>query len=489
MPAQMISLEEAGLEQRADLQEWVLSNPAILGPAVKVVTFEFDGVPSAGGPLRDRVSVLGLGADGRLVVAELKSSRAADTEVSAIKYAASVSRMLPESLAEHFARFQSRRQTPISPEEALAELQVHAPDLSPETLRRPRIVLLARDFSAVVSASVVWLSEMGLDIALVQISAFRSYIYGQSGSSNVPMISVSQLYPVREVEDFTISPERQLAKETAEAKRRVQDAALVRRLISTESVADGTIFTLSPRTDLNFDMRSQLEEWLDMDPARRTAHWQNNLSAPLVWDVDKAAYTPAGLVRHIVEQATGVTANYVGTQWWRDPTGWNMAELAGPLGGGKGAMYREYWSRWLDKVRIRHPQWTQMTTLPAQNFITLPSPVRGTHYGLSFVAGGRLRSDFYVDLGTPEASAAQFDALQVQQDTLESLYGAPLSWERLPERSAYRVADYSEGDITQVEEYAFFIDWMIDAQARLRRAVNAVLETGEPPDDEGFDRR
>ncbi len=489
MPAQMISLEEAGLEQRADLQEWVLSNPAILGPAVKVVTFEFDGVPTSGGPLRDRVSVLGLGADGRLVVAELKSSRAADTEVSAIKYAASVSRMLPESLAEHFARFQSRRQTPISPEEALAELQAHAPDLSPETLRRPRIVLLARDFSAVVSASVVWLSEMGLDIALVQISAFRSYIYGQSGSSNVPMISVSQLYPVREVEDFTISPERQLAKETAEAKRRVQDAALVRRLISTESVADGTIFTLSPRTDLNFDMRSQLEEWLDMDPARRTAHWQNNLSAPLVWDVDKAAYTPAGLVRHIVEQATGVTANYVGTQWWRDPTGWNMAELAGPLGGGKGAMYREYWSRWLDKVRIRHPQWTQMTTLPAQNFITLPSPVRGTHYGLSFVAGGRLRSDFYVDLGTPEASAAQFDALQVQQDLLESLYGAPLSWERLPERSAYRVADYSEGDITQVEEYAFFIDWMIDAQARLRRAVNEVLDTGEPPDDEGFDRR
>ena len=489
MPAQMISLEEAGLEQRADLQEWVLSNPAILGPAVKVVTFEFDGVPTAGGAARDRVSVLGLGADGRLVVAELKNSRAADTEVSAIKYAASVSRMLPESLAEHFARFQSRRQTPISPEEALAELQAHAPDLSPETLRRPRIVLLARDFSAVVSASVVWLSEMGLDIALVQISAFRSYVYGQSGSSNVPMISVSQVYPVREVEDFTISPERQLAKERAEAKRRVQDAALVRRLIATESVADGTIFTLSPRTDLNFDMRSQLEEWLDMDPARRTAHWQNNLSAPLVWDVDKAAYTPAGLVRHIVEQATGVTGNYAGTQWWRDPTGWNMAELAGPLGGGKGAMYREYWSRWLDKVRVRHPQWTQMTTLPRRTSSRSRPRVRGTHYGLSFVAGGRLRSDFYVDLGTPEASAAQFEALQVQQDLVESLYGAPLSWERLPDRSAYRVADYSEGDITQVEEYAFFIDWMIDAQERLRRAVNTVLETGEPPDDEEFDRR
>ncbi len=136
------------------------------------------------------------------------------------------------------------------------------------------------------------------------------------------MISVSQLYPVREVEEFTISPERQLAKEMADSKRRVQDAALVRRLVKTESVADGTIFTLSPRTDLNFDLRSQLEEWLDMDPARRTAHWQNNMHAPLVWDVDKAAYTPAGLVRHVMEQATGVGGNYAGTQWFRDPTGW-----------------------------------------------------------------------------------------------------------------------------------------------------------------------
>ena len=237
--------------------------------------------------------MLGLGADGRLVVAELKSGRTPDTEVTAIKYAAMASRILPESLADHYARFQSRRQIPVTPDEALADLQAHAPDLSQESLRRPRIVLLARDFSPVVTASVVWLSEMGLDISLVQISAFRSYVYGQLGSGNVPMISVSQLYPLREVEEFTISPERQLAKEMAESKRRVQDASTVRRLVTTESVADGTIFTLSPRTDLSFDMRSQLEEWLHEDPARRTAHWQNNLNAPLVWDVDKTAYTPA----------------------------------------------------------------------------------------------------------------------------------------------------------------------------------------------------
>jgi len=488
MPAQMISLEEAGLEERADLQEWVLSNPAILGSAVKVVTFEFEGLPAAAGAGRDRISVLGLGADGRIVVAELKSGRAPDTEVGAIKYAAMASRILPESLADHFARFQSRRQAPMTADEALAELQAHAPDLSQETLRRPRIVLLARDFSPVVTASVVWLSEMGLDIALVQISAFRSYVYGQAGSGNVPMISVSQMYPLREVEEFTISPERQLAKETADSKRRVQDASTVRRLVTSESVAEGTIFTFAPRNDLGFEMRTQLEEWLNVDPARRTAHWQNSQNAPLVWDADKASYTPAGLVRHIVELATGVSRDFFGSQWWRDPAGWTIAELAGPLSGGKGALYREFWSRWLDRVRIDHGHWTQMSTLPAQNFITLPSPIKGTHYGLSFAAGGRLRSDLSIDLGSPEASTAQFEMLQSQRNLMESIYGAPLSWERLPDREAYRIADYSEGVVTTVEDHAFYIDWMIDAQERLRQAVDGVLRSG-PPWPEDFDRR
>jgi len=488
MPAQMISLEEAGLEGRADLQEWVLSNPAILGPAVRVITFEFEGLPTALPTVRDRVNVLGLGADGRLVVAEVKSGRTPDTDVAAAKYAAMVSRLLPESLAEHYARFQARRQTPMTPDEALAELQAHAPDLSQETLRRPRVVLLAPDFSPALTASVVWLNEMGLDVALLQITAFRSYVYGQLGSASVPMISVSQIFPVRQVEEFTISPERQRAKEIADAKRRVQDASTVRRLVSAELVAEGTMFTLSPLSDLTLEMRSQLEDWLNADPARRTAYWQNSLSGPLVWDLDKVAYTPAALVRHIVEQATGLSQDFFGTQWWRDPTGWTLVELAGPLSGGRGALYREFWSRWLQTVRAQHPDWTRMSVLPAQNFITLPSPIRGTHYGLSFVAGGRMRSDFFIDLGSPETSMAQFEALQAQQAFIETRYGRALSWERLPDRGAYRIADYSEGEITSTEDYPFYIDWMVDAQERLREALGEILYRGDPGND-GFERR
>jgi hypothetical protein len=357
-------------------------------------------------------------------------------------------------------------------------------------LRRPRIVLLARDFSPMLTASVVWLSEMGLDLSLIQISAFRSYVYGQSGTSsgNVPMIAVNQIYPLREVEEFTISPERQRAKEMADAKRRVQDASTVRRLVNSELVADGTIFTISPPSDLAFDLRDQLEQWLHEDPARRTAYWQNNVTASLVWDVDKVAYTPAALARAIIEEATGLSQDVFGTQWWRDPTGWTLVELAGPISGGRGALYRDYWSRWLEVVRPRHPEWTRMSTLPAQNFITLPALIKGTYYGLAFAAGGRLRSDFTIDLGSQEASAAQFEVIVAQQAAIESRYGAPLTWERLPDRGAYRIADYGEGEITRSEDYAFYIDWMVDAQERLRRALDDVVPGPELPTN-GFERR
>ena len=154
MPAEPVSLAEAGLKERADLQEWVLAYPEMLGAGVKVVTFEFDRWwTSSGAVPHDRLDVLGLDEDGRLVVAELKRDKAPDTtEMQAIKYAAMVSRFTVDSLAEQHSRFRMGRGDALSTEEALAELQAHAPDLSTDTLRRPRIVLLAREYPMVVTA-------------------------------------------------------------------------------------------------------------------------------------------------------------------------------------------------------------------------------------------------------------------------------------------------------------------------------------------------
>lgn len=109
VPAVPVTLAEAGLRERSDLQEWVLAHPEILGPDILIVAFEFDRWSSAAGRERDRLDVLGIGTDGRLVVAELKRDRAPDTvEMQAIKYAAMASRFTEDTLVEHYLQFLRR---------------------------------------------------------------------------------------------------------------------------------------------------------------------------------------------------------------------------------------------------------------------------------------------------------------------------------------------------------------------------------------------
>jgi hypothetical protein len=85
--AKPISLAEAGFKEREHLQEWVIANPEVLGADVKIVAFEYGRWSGSGGTVeRDRIDVLGLDCEGRLV--ELKRDKAPDTaDMQALKCA------------------------------------------------------------------------------------------------------------------------------------------------------------------------------------------------------------------------------------------------------------------------------------------------------------------------------------------------------------------------------------------------------------------
>jgi hypothetical protein len=195
------------VREREHLQEWVIAHPEIIGPDVMIVTFEFDRWTSAAGAQKDRLDVLGLGKDGRIVVAELKRGRAPDTvDMQALKYAAMASRFKAGLLAEYYARFTRRDeqrgggQVPLTEAEALARLETHSDvALLPDMLINPRIVLLAESFPPNVTATAVWLNERGIDLTLMRYQAYRI------GAGQI-ILTVSQLYPVREVADFEVAP-------------------------------------------------------------------------------------------------------------------------------------------------------------------------------------------------------------------------------------------------------------------------------------------
>jgi hypothetical protein len=202
-PAEAVDLAEAGLREREHLQEWVIGHPEIIGSDLLIITTEFDRWESRSGAERDRLDVLALDSSGHLVVTELKRDRAPDTvEMQSIKYAAMASRFDKELLGDAYVDFQRKTHGEnLTQTEAIEKLEAHTEyQLDAETLRSPRIVIIAGSFPASTSATVVWLNEMGLDITLIRVQAYRT----QEGI----VVTVSQHYPPPDVEEFTVAPTR-----------------------------------------------------------------------------------------------------------------------------------------------------------------------------------------------------------------------------------------------------------------------------------------
>ena len=325
--AQPISLADAGLRERADLQEWVRANPEILGPEIRIVTFEFSGWQSRAGAASDRLDLLGLDADGRLVVAELKRGAAPDTiEMQAIKYAAFASRFTPELLAESHAAYLTKvKGAVVTSGEAQGLLEEHAGGvLDADLLRRPRIVLLAVRFGPQVTASAVWLTEMGVDIQLVEFNAHRA--------EHDLILTVTPVWPVADVEEFTVTPRRAGLRAAEERSQRQREANAVTTLIAERALPDGERLELKVAA-LPLSVREAVTEWLAVDRRRGHAAWRNDPHAPLVWEIDGTAWSPTGLGKHIIGEASGEQrAVLAGPRVWTTADGSSLSRLAGFVG-------------------------------------------------------------------------------------------------------------------------------------------------------------
>ncbi len=78
-----------------------------------------------------------------------------------------------------------------------------------------------------------------------------------------------------------------------------------------------------------------------LDPRRGTATFNGSPSSGLTWQVDGQEWSPSGLAKHIVEQATGRRVRVIGGPcWWVTPQGMTLRALALSLEGGPAALRR-----------------------------------------------------------------------------------------------------------------------------------------------------
>lgn len=326
-PAEVQSLSALGLQERTHLQEWVLAHPEVLGDDLMVITSEYDRWAGADGTrARDRLDILGLDAAGRLVVAELKrTDSGGDVHLQAITYAALVSRFTLETLAEALQQYRTRRGHPTTSVEATELILEHIggePDL--DLLRRPRLVLVAGSFPRQVTHTAVWLSEMGVDIDLVQVTAWSV--------GDQVMVGFTKVYPTPEVEEFTLAPARaESAQVVKKAEERSRSAKAVQRLVASGALEDGAELRLKPSQGTNPESRAAIQQWVAENPRRGRATWRNDPISPLIWAGDERPWGPTALARYILMESAGVDASPRGPAWWVTDEGVDLPTLAGDV--------------------------------------------------------------------------------------------------------------------------------------------------------------
>jgi alkylated DNA nucleotide flippase Atl1 len=308
------TLHDHNLLERRHLQEWVISNPGVLGDDVLIITAEYGSWAANvdGAPAHDRLDVLALDGSGRLVVVELKRGVATrDVHLQAITYAALVSRFTLDTLARAHRDFLRRRGTEVDLDEAQSRLLRHVGDeLDTELLRRPRLVLIAAGFPKQVTHTVVWLSEMNVDIDLVEVSVW------QIGQQLVA--GFTRIYPIPEVDAFTLAPARE---EAATVKERVQQRTRSRNavhlIVEGGLLPDGTRMRMVPGHGTTAAIREEIATWMEEDERRRWATWRNSPSKPLSWEVDGEADSATGIAERVFTAVTGRSASGIqGTAWW-----------------------------------------------------------------------------------------------------------------------------------------------------------------------------
>jgi len=160
------------------------------------------------------------------------------------------------------------------------------------------------------------------------------------------------------------------------------------------------------------------------------------------------------------------------------PNNWSRRSMnTGPSGdsNGKYGRYQQFFQILIDELREKY-RFTNARIGQAQNWYSFTTGTKGFQYGVSFAAGGRLRTELYIDLGESALNTAGFEALRKERATLETQFGEPLEWENLEGRRACRVAIYRPGSIedsaASLEEYQ---KWAIDHLLQFKKVFGPRL--------------
>jgi hypothetical protein len=315
-PMQAISLIEAGIRERGDLQRWIERYPEIIERDLLVVTTEFDQWQIRDRRVADRLDVLFLDSAGRLLVAELKRDEAPDTtELQALKYAAYCSQLTIPDVVEQYARHHE-----VNSADARAAILEHAPALTERDLGPIRVRLIANGFGPSVTHVVLFLIDLGLDIGCIEISAKRH-------GDETAILTSRQLLPPPAAEDYLVQRRR---REHEEEERE----ASTRRRNSVTVLNELEVIPVDAEVPLNMaafspEQRDAVQARIAGSPGYGVAIWTGlSIRQALRWMHDGELYSCSGLIWKILNELGFDPGSIPGPEYLRAPSGRTLYDEA-----------------------------------------------------------------------------------------------------------------------------------------------------------------
>ena len=189
-----VDFRQLGFQERRDIQEWVAANPGILGEDLLIIGKEFSGFDRT----NERLDLLAVDSDGRLVVIELKrDDTGANAHWQAIKYASYLQHATAEQIAGMLADYKK-----VSQENALEELVQHLGGDDLNALNNDqRIVLASHRFAPEVTSAALWLNSKVPSEDLITCVTMTPYRDANTGSL---YLQATTIIPVPGVEDYVV---------------------------------------------------------------------------------------------------------------------------------------------------------------------------------------------------------------------------------------------------------------------------------------------
>lgn len=128
------------------------------------------------------------------------------------------------------------------------------------------------------------------------------------------------------------------------------------------------------------------------------------------------------------------------------PNEWEK-EVTSPTPSPKLEAYEGFFTGLLAKVKQRLPGFTSASKGLPQNWFNFPAGRTGFVYSVAFAKHRQMRVELYIDMGDADKNKAVFDRFFSEKDAIEAELGQALSWERLDNHRASRIALYEPGSI------------------------------------------